>query len=30
MPVYATTVVATINGKPVTDADITARVKLMS
>lgn len=30
MPVYATTVVATINGKAVTDADITARVKLMS
>ena len=30
MPVYATTVVATINGKTVTDADITARVKLMS
>ena len=30
MPVYATTVVATINGKTVTDDDITARVKLMA
>ncbi len=30
MPAYATTVVATINGKTVTDADITARTKLMS
>lgn len=30
MPCYATTVVATINGKTVTDADITARTKLMS
>lgn len=29
-PVYATTVVATINGKTVTDDDITARTKLMS
>lgn len=30
MPVYATTVVATVNGKTITDADITARTKLMS
>ena len=30
LPTYATTVVATVNGKTVTDADITARTKLMS
>ena len=30
LPAYATTVVATINGKTVTDADVTARTKLMS
>ena len=30
MPAYATTVVATVNGKPITDDDITARTKLMS
>ncbi len=30
LPAYATTVVATINGKTVTDADITARTKLMA
>lgn len=30
LPVYATTVVATVNGRTVTDDDITARVKLMS
>ena len=30
MPGYATTVVATVNGKTITDADITARTKLMS
>lgn len=30
LPAYATTVVATVNGKPITDADITARTKLMS
>lgn len=30
LPAYATTVVATVNGKTITDADITARTKLMS
>ena len=30
LPAYATTVVATVNGRTITDDDITARVKLMS
>ncbi len=30
LPAYATTVVATVNGRVITDADITARTKLMS
>ena len=30
LPCYATTVVATVNGKAITDDDITARTKLMS
>lgn len=30
LPAYATTVVATVNGKTITDADITARTKLMA
>ena len=30
LPAYATTVVATVNGHAITDADITARTKLMS
>lgn len=30
VPAYATTVVATVNGKTITDADITARTKLMA
>lgn len=30
LPTYATTIVATVNGHAVTDADITARTKLMS
>lgn len=30
LPAYAATVVATVNGKPITDADITARTKLMA
>lgn len=30
MPTFATTVVATVNGTPITDTDITARTKLMA
>ncbi|MFQ6778075.1 MAG: hypothetical protein ACLRFI_02130 [Alphaproteobacteria bacterium] len=30
VPVYASTVVATINGTPITDTDITARIQLMA
>lgn len=30
LPVWATTVVATVNGTPITDTDITARTKLMA